>query len=81
MIDAVLATAVLAGLTLNTFLGWWWADPVAGYVILYYALRESSGIAYALNHLRLIPDPQSFAMVVNSTVTTLDLGGGYGQHG
>jgi divalent metal cation (Fe/Co/Zn/Cd) transporter len=43
MIDGILATAVLAGLVLNTFLGWWWADPVAGYVILYYALREARG--------------------------------------
>lgn len=41
MIDAVLATAVLAGLLLNAFLGWWWADPVTGYVLLYYAIRES----------------------------------------
>ena len=47
MIDGILATAVLAGLALNTFLGWWWADPVAGYVILYYALREARG---ALTH-------------------------------
>ena len=43
MIDGILATAVVAGLTLNSFLGWWWADPVAGYVILYYALREARG--------------------------------------
>jgi divalent metal cation (Fe/Co/Zn/Cd) transporter len=43
MIDGILATAVLAGLALNSFLGWWWADPVAGYVILYYALREARG--------------------------------------
>lgn len=41
MIDGILATAVLAGLVLNTFVGWWWADPVTGYVILYYALREA----------------------------------------
>jgi len=41
LIDAILATAVLAGLTLNALLGWWWADPVTGYVILYYALREA----------------------------------------
>jgi divalent metal cation (Fe/Co/Zn/Cd) transporter len=43
MIDGILATAVLAGLTLNSFIGWWWADPVAGYVILYYAIREARG--------------------------------------
>lgn len=41
MIDGVLATAVLIALVLNAFLGWWWADPVAGYVLLYYAFREA----------------------------------------
>jgi divalent metal cation (Fe/Co/Zn/Cd) transporter len=41
MIDGVLATAVLLGLTLNVLLGWWWADPVSGYAILYYAIREA----------------------------------------
>lgn len=41
MIDAILATAVLAGLLLNTFAGWWWADPAAGYLLLYYAVREA----------------------------------------
>ena len=41
LIDAVLATAVLVGLTLNAVIGWWWADPVTGYVILYYAAREA----------------------------------------
>jgi divalent metal cation (Fe/Co/Zn/Cd) transporter len=40
MIDGVLATAVLLGLTLNAGLGWWWADPAAGYVLVYYAARE-----------------------------------------
>ena len=40
LIDAILATAVLAGLALNAALGWWWADPAAGYVLVYYAARE-----------------------------------------
>ena len=40
MIDGVLAVAVLLGLTLNARLGWWWADPAAGYVLVYYASRE-----------------------------------------
>jgi divalent metal cation (Fe/Co/Zn/Cd) transporter len=40
-IDGLLATAVLAGLVLNALLGWWWADPVAGLVIVYYAVREA----------------------------------------
>lgn len=39
-VDAMLATAVLAGLVLNAVLGWWWADPLAGCVILVYGLKE-----------------------------------------
>jgi divalent metal cation (Fe/Co/Zn/Cd) transporter len=46
-VDALLASAVLLGLVLNAAVGWWWADPLAGYVILVYGLRE--GIA-ALRH-------------------------------
>ena len=41
MIDGILATSVLAGLVLNAGAGWWWADPLAGYVLLYYAIREA----------------------------------------
>ncbi len=40
MIDGILAAAVLAGLALNAGLGWWWADPAAGYVLVLYAIRE-----------------------------------------
>jgi len=40
MIDGILANAVLTGLALNAALGWWWADPAAGYVLVYYAARE-----------------------------------------
>lgn len=40
LIDAYLAAAVLVGLVLNALLGWWWADPLAGLVIVYYGLRE-----------------------------------------
>jgi divalent metal cation (Fe/Co/Zn/Cd) transporter len=39
-VDAILAVAVLFGLALNAAAGWWWADPVAGYVLVYYAARE-----------------------------------------
>ncbi|MGY1723056.1 cation diffusion facilitator family transporter [Blastococcus sp. SYSU DS0533] len=35
-----LSAAVLAGLVLNAWLGWSWADPVAGVVIAAVALRE-----------------------------------------
>jgi divalent metal cation (Fe/Co/Zn/Cd) transporter len=40
LIDGILAVAVLAGLVLNAAAGWWWADPAAGYVLVYYAARE-----------------------------------------
>jgi divalent metal cation (Fe/Co/Zn/Cd) transporter len=39
-IDGILAVAVLLGLILNAVAGWWWADPAAGYVLVYYAARE-----------------------------------------
>jgi divalent metal cation (Fe/Co/Zn/Cd) transporter len=42
MVDALLASAVLTGLALNAGLGWWWADPLAGYVILFYGLEEAT---------------------------------------
>jgi len=44
LVDAVLATAVLVGLLLNAAEGWWWADPLAGYVILVYGLKEAVGV-------------------------------------
>jgi divalent metal cation (Fe/Co/Zn/Cd) transporter len=44
LIDGLLAVAVLAGLALNAGLGWWWADPAASYVLVYYAGREVHAI-------------------------------------
>lgn len=35
-----LSAAVLVGLVLNSLLGWWWADAVAGLVIAVFAVRE-----------------------------------------
>jgi divalent metal cation (Fe/Co/Zn/Cd) transporter len=40
LIDAYLAGAVLIGLALNLLFQWWWADPLAGLVILFYSLKE-----------------------------------------
>jgi divalent metal cation (Fe/Co/Zn/Cd) transporter len=40
LVDAYLAAAVLIGLVLNAALGWWWADPLAGVVIVFYGLKE-----------------------------------------
>jgi len=36
--------AVLTRLALNATAGWWWADPAAGYVLVYYASREAREI-------------------------------------
>ena len=41
MVDAYLAGAVLVGLLLNALFGWWWADPLASLVIVYYGIREA----------------------------------------
>ena len=43
-IDGILAAAVLLGLVLNVAAGWWWADPAAGYVLVFYGLREAREI-------------------------------------
>jgi divalent metal cation (Fe/Co/Zn/Cd) transporter len=40
LVDAYLAAAVLIGLVLNVAFGWWWADPIAGFVIVFYGIRE-----------------------------------------
>jgi divalent metal cation (Fe/Co/Zn/Cd) transporter len=44
LIDGVLASAVVVGLALNAAFGVWWADPVAGYVIVMYGAREARAI-------------------------------------
>jgi divalent metal cation (Fe/Co/Zn/Cd) transporter len=44
LIDGILASAVLAGLALNAGLGWWWADPLAGYVLVGYVVCEARAI-------------------------------------
>ncbi|ANP51670.1 divalent metal cation (Fe/Co/Zn/Cd) transporter [Streptomyces griseochromogenes] len=46
LIDGLLAAAVLLGLILNTAVGWWCADPAAGYVLVYYAAREVKEIFF-----------------------------------
>jgi divalent metal cation (Fe/Co/Zn/Cd) transporter len=43
-VDGLLATSVLLGLTLNATAGAWWADPLAGFVIVFYGLKEARAI-------------------------------------
>lgn len=40
LIDAALAGSVLIGVGLNALCAWWWADPLAGLVVVYYGLTE-----------------------------------------
>ena len=41
ILDVACGTGVLLiGLLLNRFLGWWWADPLAGLALVYFLLRE-----------------------------------------
>jgi divalent metal cation (Fe/Co/Zn/Cd) transporter len=41
LVDAYLAGAVLLGLLLNALFGWWWTDPLASLIIIYYCIREA----------------------------------------
>jgi divalent metal cation (Fe/Co/Zn/Cd) transporter len=43
-IDGLLATSVLVGLTANMVFGAWWADPLAGFVIVFYGFKEAYAI-------------------------------------
>jgi divalent metal cation (Fe/Co/Zn/Cd) transporter len=52
VLDGLLAATVLIGLLLNALLGWWWADPCAALVIVYYAIREARSITHHLRHGR-----------------------------
>jgi divalent metal cation (Fe/Co/Zn/Cd) transporter len=40
LVDAYLAGLVLLGLVLNALFGLWWADPLAGLVIVFYGFLE-----------------------------------------
>jgi len=57
MVDGILAAAVLAGLVLNATLGWWWADPAAGYVLVFYAAREVRDIFFPGHRRQAQPEP------------------------
>jgi divalent metal cation (Fe/Co/Zn/Cd) transporter len=35
----MLSVATLIGVGANAVFGWWWADPLAGLVVVYFAIR------------------------------------------
>jgi len=40
LLCAVLSLVALNGVGANAVFGWWWADPLAGLVVVYFAIRE-----------------------------------------
>jgi divalent metal cation (Fe/Co/Zn/Cd) transporter len=40
-LDGILATTTLAGLALNAYAAWWWADPIAGMLVGLAAVNEA----------------------------------------
>lgn len=40
LLCALLSLATLVGVGANAIFGWWWADPVAGLVVVYFVIRE-----------------------------------------
>jgi len=40
-LDGILSTTTLAGLALNAYAGWWWADPLAALLVGVAALNEA----------------------------------------
>ena len=37
---AVLGVSTLLGVVASTYIGWWWADPIASLMVVYFAIRE-----------------------------------------
>ena len=81
LVDGLLATAVLAGLVLNAALGWWWADPLAGYVLLVYGTQGGLGFLVALVAARPFASASAFSERRRRRVSGHDLRGYRGTAG
>jgi hypothetical protein len=40
MIDSILAATIFVGVGAHAMWGWWWADPIGGFVLAVYAVKE-----------------------------------------
>ena len=49
LVDAYLAGAILLGLSLNAIFSWWWADPAASLVIVFYGIKEGRAALHESN--------------------------------
>ncbi len=43
LICSYLSAILLIGLALNAVFGWWWADPVAGLIMVGFIVKEGLG--------------------------------------
>lgn len=50
-LDGILSTTTLGGLALNAYVGWWWADPLAGLLVGLAALNEARETWREAHHL------------------------------
>jgi divalent metal cation (Fe/Co/Zn/Cd) transporter len=39
-LDGCLSTGILTALILNAWLGWWWTDPAAAFLVAAFAVNE-----------------------------------------
>lgn len=44
LVDSILAAAIFVGVGAHALLGWWWADPLGGFVLAVYAVKECRSI-------------------------------------
>lgn len=44
MVDSILAASIFIGVGAHALLGWWWADPLGGFVLAVYAVKECRAI-------------------------------------
>jgi divalent metal cation (Fe/Co/Zn/Cd) transporter len=44
MVDSLLAAAIFLGVGAHALFGWWWADPIGGFVLALYAVKECRAI-------------------------------------
>lgn len=44
MVDSILAASIFLEVGVHTLFGWWWADPLGGFVLALYAVKECRAI-------------------------------------
>jgi len=73
---AYMSLTLLAGLLLNHLFGWWWADPLAALVLVYFIVREGREAWISLALVSRVPAVRrrKTCEIVNSCKSKLDFG-------